>query len=515
MSSQEEKDLGAKCDLSRPACRQCRRAGSRCAGYRVEESVIFRDQTAETLGKVSVFSTLKLPNGNQDVLVRPRLSQQAKVHHSQDISSHYPWFRLEVTPEDQALHFFFHHYVLPESGRSPTHPDCHGIIHKRAIEPGYLANLINAVGLAGLAYLRNAPTLINLARQSFSHALRDICAALMDPSEASSDQMLVAVMLLALYETVAFNSDGGLSPWSRHVDGALALLQLRGAGQLRNRIGRSIFHSLRSEILINCLQRRLPVPKVLIDFMAEARSNETAQEAPAARLADIIVSVCAALPSAEEDITDEGTLSSHVSRLLSIDANLKDWAQTLLTEYGYKIRTKSMDLDEAEVFMGRHDIYSSVEIANTWNLQRCVRIIVRQALVETLSKYFPIPYSPSFSTSYRDLLQTSTIVIKDTSSDICCSISYILHAFDETGKSSDLRAAHAVHLLWPLYIAGTTHNANDALRYRIISTMEDIKDAAGIQEAERIALAVQQRGPELRCQNNITNQTDDDIWIRS
>ncbi|CZR42655.1 uncharacterized protein FPRO_09958 [Fusarium proliferatum ET1] len=376
MSSQEEKgmyrsrptprdpsvltDLGAKCDLSRPACRQCRGAGSRCDGYRGEESVIFRDQTAETLGKVAVFSNANLPNGNQGVLVGLKLPQQAKVHHSQDTASHYPWFRLEVTPEDQVLPFFFHHYVLPESGRAPTHPDCHGIIYKRATEPGYLANLINAVGLAGLAYLRNAPTLINSARKSFSHALRDICAALMDPSEASSDQMLVAVMLLALYETVAYNSDGGLSPWSRHVDGAMALLQLRGAGQLRNRIGRSIFHSLRSEILINCLQRRLPVPTVLIDFMAEAHSNETEQEAPAARLADIVVSLCASLSAAEEDITDEEILSSHVSRLLSIDADLKDWAQTLPTEYGYNTRTKPSDLDEAGVFMGRYDIYSSV-----------------------------------------------------------------------------------------------------------------------------------------------------------
>ncbi|RBA15385.1 hypothetical protein FPRO05_12459 [Fusarium proliferatum] len=515
MSSQEEKDLGAKCDLSRPACRQCRRAGSRCDGYRGEESVIFRDQTAETLGKVAVFSNANLPNGNQDVLVGLKLPQQAKVHHSQDTASHYPWFRLEVTPEDQVLPFFFHHYVLPESGRSPTHPDCHGIIYKRATEPGYLANLINAVGLAGLAYLRNAPTLINSARKSFSHALRDICAALMDPSEASSDQMLVAVMLLALYETVAYNSDGGLSPWSRHVDGAMALLQLRGAGQLRNRIGRSIFHSLRSEILINCLQRRLPVPTVLIDFMAEAHSNETEQEAPAARLADIVVSLCASLSAAEEDITDEEILSSHVSRLLSIDADLKDWAETLPTEYGYNTRTKPSDLDEAGVFMGRYDIYSSVEIANTWNLQRCARIIVRQALVETLSKYFHIPPCSSFSASYRDLLQTSAIVIKETSSDICCSISYILHAFNEAGKSSGLRAAHALHLLWPLYIAGTTHNSTEALRDRIISTMEDIKDAAGIQQAKRIALALQHRGSELRCQDNTTNQTDHDIWIRS
>jgi hypothetical protein len=207
------------------------------------------------------------PHGNQGVSVRPEVYQQTEAHQSKDRPNHYPWFRLAVTPEDQALHFFFHHYVVQESGRTPTHPDCHGIIYKRATGPGYLANLINAVGLIGLAYMRNAPPLIHAASQPFSRALRGICAALVDPSEASSDQMLVAVMLLALYEvslvshagqvthnnnpeqTVTFNSNANLSSWSRHVDGALALIQLRGVGQLRNRIGRSIFLHLRTEIV--------------------------------------------------------------------------------------------------------------------------------------------------------------------------------------------------------------------------------------------------------------------------
>ncbi|KAK2673842.1 hypothetical protein RAB80_011385 [Fusarium oxysporum f. sp. vasinfectum] len=384
-------------------------------------------------------------NDKQGVSVRP------KVHQSKDRSNHYPWFRLAVTPEDQALHFFFHHYVVPESGRSPTHPDCHGIIYKRATGPGYLADLINAVGLAGLAYMRSKPTLISVASQALSRALHGICAALMDPSEASSDQMLVAVMLLAWYE------------------------------------------------LIDCLQRGLRVPKVLTDFMAEARSNETEQEAPAARLADIIVNVCAVVALAKEEITDEMNLSSYVSALLSIDTDLKEWAQNLPVEYEYKTRTHPSAREEAEVFMGRYDIYSSVEIANTWNLQRCARIILRQALIEAISNRLPISSSlsilSSFPVSYTDLLLSSETIIQESSSDICDSVPYILH-IDVAGKSSDLRAAHVVHLLWPLYITGTTHTATDALRHWVISTMGDIKDATGIQKAKLIALSLQQRCSE-------------------
>lgn len=45
------------------------------------------------------------------------------------------------------------------------------------------------------------------------------------------------------------DSENNLRSWDRHVDGALTLVQLRGVSQLRNRIGRSIFRNLRTEIV--------------------------------------------------------------------------------------------------------------------------------------------------------------------------------------------------------------------------------------------------------------------------
>ncbi|RGP58735.1 hypothetical protein FSPOR_11820 [Fusarium sporotrichioides] len=103
-------------------------------------------------------------------------------------------------PKEQALHFYFHHYAMHDAGQTLSHPDCHGIIYKRATGTGYLANLINAIGLASLTYVKNAPSLAYAASKVFSRALFGIHEALTDPKEAASDQMLVAVMLLALYE---------------------------------------------------------------------------------------------------------------------------------------------------------------------------------------------------------------------------------------------------------------------------------------------------------------------------
>jgi len=107
---------------------------------------------------------------------------------------------ITVSPEQQGLQFFFYHYLVNGAGQASSHPDCFSTIYARATGHGYLANLAIAVGSASLAYLRNTSALIQAASQSYSRAIRDIRVGLADPAEAASDQMLVSVTLLALYE---------------------------------------------------------------------------------------------------------------------------------------------------------------------------------------------------------------------------------------------------------------------------------------------------------------------------
>ncbi|KAE8419654.1 hypothetical protein BDV36DRAFT_250975 [Aspergillus pseudocaelatus] len=486
-----------KCDLSRPACRQCVKAGSRCDGYRDQDSLIIRDQTAEIMGKVQPFPdnspSLVSPHGNQAVPVRSERSQQTVVDQSKGPPVYHPWLGIVVPLEHQALHFYFHHYAVNRFGPTPNHPDCLAIIYACATGPGYLAHLINAVGLVSLAYQKKAPALSHEANRAYSWALRDIRTALTDPIEAASDQMLVAVMLLVLYETVSGDSENSLRSWDRHVDGALTLVQLRGASQLRNRIGRSIFLNLRTEILINCLQRRLRVPITLINWMSEARNFETAQEAPAGSLADLIVNACAVLASAKDEVMDKANLSRYIATLLSIDKDLERWTQDLPVHYEFKALTPPDETEE--LYLGRCDIYSGAEMVYTWNLQRCARIILRQALVRALSLHFSSlsPPSASFPLSYRHLLRTSDALIQETSSEICYSLPYILHIYDKPGKPGDLRAASILPLLWPLYIAGTAHTAPNTLREWVIAQMQKIEEVTGVQQAKFVALDLERR----------------------
>ncbi|KAJ5333362.1 uncharacterized protein N7506_007145 [Penicillium brevicompactum] len=490
-------NLRGQCDLSQPTCRQCARAGSRCDGYRDQHSLEYQDQTAETLGRNRPFSDDGLPIQSicNTRALSCNLSHETMNRQPQEPLSHDPWMKVKVSPEQHGLHFFFHHYLVNVAGQASSHPDCLATLYARAREPGYLANLASAVGSASLAHQQNASTLIRAASQSYSNAIRDIRVALADHAEAASDQMLVAVMLLALYETVTLNFDNDLNSWDRHVNGALALVQLRGVSQLRNRIGRSIFLNLRTEILINSLQHRVQVPLRLVHWMVEARHYETAQEPPAARLAIIIVQACRVLALVKEDMMNQAKLPQLISNLLSVDDDFVGWSESLPAEYGCETVT-SPD-HSILAYLGRYDIYSSADIAHSWNLQRCARIVIRQALVEAITMHLqapsPVTSSASLPASHRDVLRMFDTEIYENASHICYSVPYVLRSYGKPIKPGTLRAAYTVHLLWPLYIAGTAYTATDALREWVIARMEMIEEATGIQRARLMATHVQQR----------------------
>lgn len=160
------------------------------------------------MGKIQPFSDnsprLVSPHG-KPVPARSEQSQQTVADQSKEPPVYRPSSGIAVPLEHQALDFFFHHYAVNRSGPTANHPDCFTIIYARATGPGYLANLIKAVGLVSMAYQKKVPDLFHEANRAYSWALRDIRAALTDPIEVVSDQMLVAVMLLVLYEVSHLN----------------------------------------------------------------------------------------------------------------------------------------------------------------------------------------------------------------------------------------------------------------------------------------------------------------------
>jgi hypothetical protein len=170
-----------------------------------------------------------------------------------------------------------------------------------------------------------------------------------------------------------------------------------------------LFHFLTCQQLVSCLQRRLDVPVTLTNWMNEARIFESSKEAPAGRLAGIIVSACALLASVKERVVDKSNMTGCISALLSIDEALERWVKSLTAEYGYK--TSTVPGNYADVFLERHDSYPGIEITHTWNLQRCTRALLFAKHLLRSSRYTSAyrllsQHCPPFLTEDFSKLQT-------------------------------------------------------------------------------------------------------------
>ncbi len=177
---------------------------------------------------------------------------------------------LTVPLQDQAAHFFFYNFVsVDPSSRSAMNAYSRVLptLYRQDSSFGVLPRIIDAIGLAGISNIKHSPELMVAAGQKYATALRAINASIQDSSKASTDQTLIAVVLLGMFEvfhylqdnvrffiltitqTVTCSNPESMRSWANHVNGASAIARIRGTDQLRTEIGRKIFATLRVQIV--------------------------------------------------------------------------------------------------------------------------------------------------------------------------------------------------------------------------------------------------------------------------
>jgi hypothetical protein len=104
--------------------------------------------------------------------------------------------------EDQATCFFFQNYVLGGNDLSKGNfdylPELYG---SEEIGSG-LADSVASLGMVGLANFWKAPNIMSNAAIKYNSAMRTISSQLRDVEQAKSDQTLVSILLLGLYEVL-------------------------------------------------------------------------------------------------------------------------------------------------------------------------------------------------------------------------------------------------------------------------------------------------------------------------
>ena len=107
-----------------------------------------------------------------------------------------------VPLEDQATCYFFYNFVSQDPSSLQTYSHVMPTVYRQSSSFNALPNIIEAIGLAGVSNVKQAPQLMAAAGVKYARALRAITASIQDSKEASTDQTLITVMLLGLFEVL-------------------------------------------------------------------------------------------------------------------------------------------------------------------------------------------------------------------------------------------------------------------------------------------------------------------------
>lgn len=149
-----------------------------------------------------------------------------------------------------AVGFFFKNLVqMPRSKDSLRgYVEVLGPMYINAKCDSLLHQATQALALASLSNGRKSPLLRVEARKIYGNALREVGLAIKDPQAARSDEVLMSIMLFSLYEAIT-STDESRTVWTRHINGAVTLVKLRGEEQLKNPTSLHLFRAVRASMV--------------------------------------------------------------------------------------------------------------------------------------------------------------------------------------------------------------------------------------------------------------------------
>lgn len=123
-----------------------------------------------------------------------------------------------------------------------------GPIYMTESSNSILHQATHAVALASLSNGLRSPLIRMEARKLYAKALRETGEAIKDLAQAKSDALLMAILLFSLYESITASKDAR-TVWTRHINGAVTLVKLRGEEMTMNPTSLHLFRAVRAHMV--------------------------------------------------------------------------------------------------------------------------------------------------------------------------------------------------------------------------------------------------------------------------
>lgn len=486
-----------KCDQVPEGCTQCKRAKRECPGYRAPGDLIFRNESSNVIRKFKakeakvktaspkslLVSSIHLDE--EDILDEPSIDIVRQEDDTLSI------FSLAPTIEDRATGFFVTNYVIGVHGPSRGHLDYFVDIAQNQTLGDGLLDCVKAVGLAGYAHEAHAPSLLKNARYQYVRAIQSTNKALRDPNEVKKDSTLLSIMILGIFETITGCNQRSLKDWAEHLKGASAVIKLRGPDQIKTPAGRRMLLQVTSNLLIACINRGVPLPKHIREYMQAALELVKTPD-PAFRVLDTMMKMA----NLRAEVLTGKLKDRHeiLSRALNLDGIMLSIETTIPP--GWEYDTVYTTIDSPYVYKFRYDIYYDVWMAQIWNALRTLRVLLNEMVRDVLLEGFALK-PPLFSgAEYTAQFQISTDTLYEMQAGILYSVPQHLGTFPERDTNQSLihldvgeygRMSGGWFLLWPLWLAGVMDVATDEVREYAYWNLKNISDGMGIKQASVLA----------------------------
>lgn len=435
-----------------------------CTGYRDPLDQLFRDESAAvTKGVRKSYKALNDSRQNtvlESKAARPPISAGSLDTPEHDLellmSSCSPGLNLSQSVGDVALAHFMSSYV----------PGSHFVylpaLYNLSGEDAALPATVHAASLARLAWELGQSSLMGEAKRAYAKALAKTNAALSNPAIATTDAVVVSVLLLSLYETIICADAGTPENWIKHTRGALALIQLRGRRQLDTQVGRALFTQVANIICVDSLRSGTRLAPDLVELQKAALHYT--DECPRFEMS----SSTGELANLLADVK-----SGHMTPLRVVDATQRLEAKYIAFVSGlpayWQFEVEELDETQAGVYGTTIHHYSSNRAAQFWNSYRMTRILLNGIMHGHARHLRP---SNTLAQAERNA--------KQMAADICASV-------PQFTDSKHFSVASAATLLWPLSMVRSADLVGKELRGYAEGRLRFFGRELRIPQAEKVA----------------------------
>lgn len=383
----------------------------------------------------------------------------------------------------RGINYFFHHFVTgehcPERGYLNYIP---AVLGADGDHPTLVASMA-AVGLVALANSTRQHELVRHARVQYSQAICSLNEALACPAESCKDSVLMSVISLGVFEHFS-----NFESWVRHVQGAAALVVVRGRSQFRSKVSILMFNQVRADMIIACLHTNRPFPEDIVSLQEEACKHTDPMST--FWLLGVYATRCVNLLFGVHNKVGDFSLSHWVQEASTLQSDFQYILGVLGIQEPYTT-TRQSALDPSVAYNGRHDVYSSPWAIRVWNHARIMQMIVSEIMFHLLNgvlKANPPPPASAVAAAKMKLQETAQI-LSGLGNDMIATVPQVLGMVGPdhlSAASSDAGVSGGYLLIWSLYMVGKCPVTTDKARKWVIGHMRQIVGSSGIAMASRL-----------------------------